>query len=189
MLPDNLLKFSETIGKLKSIRRSGWISQAGIDEPESVADHSFRTTVLAMCICDLSGANAEKIIRMILLHDIHEAHTGDFDQETKKQLGTHQVRSQQRSAIKNILSLLPPKIEGQYQALWSEFEAQETFDAILANDIDKIEMVIQALEYEKEGYDSAKLDVFWKSTESDLKTSLVQDLFRYLASLREHRLK
>ncbi|UCH32556.1 MAG: HD domain-containing protein, partial [Candidatus Bathyarchaeota archaeon] len=144
MLPDKLLNFSEIIGKLKSISRAGWVSQVGIDEPESVADHSFRTTVLAMCICDLSGAATEKIIRMILLHDIHEALTGDFDQDAKKQLGTHQVRSQQRSAIRDILSLLPPKIEGQYQTLWSEFEAQETYDAILANDIDKIEMVIQA---------------------------------------------
>ncbi|UCH31315.1 MAG: HD domain-containing protein [Candidatus Bathyarchaeota archaeon] len=189
MLLDNLLKFSKIIGKLKSIRRSGWVSQVGVDEPESVADHSFRTTVLAMCICDLSGAATEKIIRMILLHDIHEAQTGDFDQKAKKQLGAHQVRSQQRSAIKNILSLLPPKMERQYQALWSEFEAQETYDAILANDIDKIEMVIQALEYEKEGYDSAKLDIFWKSTRSDLKTSLVQDLFKYLATLRERSLK
>ena len=189
MLPENLRKFSEIVGKLKFIRRSGWVSQVGIDKPESVADHSFRTAVLAMCICDLSSSATEKIIRMLLLHDIHEAFTGDFDQASKIQLGTLKVRSQQRSVIKNIFSLLPPKLEGQYQALWNEFEAQETSDAILANDIDKIEMVIQALEYEKEGYDPAKLDAFWKSAEGDIKTSLVQDLFRYLASLREHGLK
>jgi len=83
------------------------------------------------------------------------------------------------------LDILPPKLRSHYRSLWEEVQAQKTTEAILAYDIDKIEMVIQALEYEKEGYDSSKLDVFWENTENTIKTPLIRNLFRFLISLRE----
>ena len=180
-----LTEFADIVGKLKAVKRSGWLSQVGIERPESVADHSFRCAVLAMIISDLSNGNTEKLVRMMLLHDIQEAITGDFDSHAKKQLGIHKVRSQQKSAFRDILDILPPKLRSQYCSLWEEVQAQKTTEAILAYDIDKIEMVIQALEYEKEGYDSSKLDVFWENTESRIKTPLIRNLFNFLLSLRE----
>ena len=181
---EKLFRFSETVGKLKTTKRSGWISHVGIDNPESVADHSFRCAVLAMCIGDLSNVDTEKVTRMLLLHDTQEALTGDYDHYTKMQMGIDKVKSKQRIAIDEILSLLPEKLQRPYRLLWDEFENQTTPEAILANDIDKIEMMMQALEYEEKGYEPAKLDVFWSEVKNKIKTPLIQNLFRFLISKR-----
>lgn len=175
-----LLLFSVAAGKLKAVKRSGWISQAGITEPESVADHSFRCAILAMCIGDLSKADTAKLVRMMLLHDIQEARIGDYDLQTKKEMGNSKVKGAGRTAAKDIMSLLPTKLKDQYFSLWAEFEKETTFEAVLAHDIDKIEMLMQALEYEQDGRDSAKFVAFWTNTQNKIRTPLVRDLLKLL---------
>lgn len=184
MVLEKLFRFSECMGKLKIIKRSGWISHAGVTEPESVADHSFRCAILAMCIGDLVNVDTEKLIRMVLLHDAQEALTGDYDSYAKKEIGISKVKSQERTAIKDILSILPTNLKRRYISLWEEFEERKTVEAILANDIDKIEMVMQALEYEKEGYDSKKLKEFWTEVQNKIKTPIIRDLFELLKDKR-----
>ena len=179
-----LIEFSEIIGKLKVVKRSGWISHVGIAEPESVADHSYRCAVLAMCIGDFVDADTKKLIKMLLLHDIQEVIVGDYDSYAKEKMGTSRVKSQERIAAKDTLSRLPAKLKRKYVSLWREFEDQTTSEAILANDIDKIEMIMQALEYEKEGYDSRKLDAFWTSVQGKIKTPVIRDLFDLLKDKR-----
>lgn len=181
---EKLVKFSRIIGKLKLVKRSGWISHAGITEPESVADHSFRCAILAMYVGDLIEIDTERLVKMLLLHDIQEAITGDYDSSEKEQMGISEVRRREKAAIGNMLPLLPPRLARQYLHIWREFEGQRTAEAVLANDIDKIEMVMQALEYEKDGCDPRTLDVFWANTKSKIKTPIIQDLFRLLIEER-----
>ena len=184
MALEKLIDFSEIIGKLKVVNRSGWISQVGITAPESVADHSFRSAILSMCIGDMLGFDTDKLIRMLLLHDIQEAITGDYDYYLKEEIGKQTVKLQERIAIKNILSRLPTKLKRKYFAIWQEYEDKTSREAMLANDIDKIEMLMQALEFEKEGYDSEKLETFWTSVQSKINTPIVQDLFKLLKAKR-----
>ena len=67
------LDFVSSLGKLKMIPRSGWISHGiSLQDVESVADHSFSTTVLAMLLTDLEVANGrriniERVLRLALL--------------------------------------------------------------------------------------------------------------------------
>ncbi len=180
-----LLRFSEIIGKLKRVRRAGWVSTAGVDNPESVADHSFRCAILAMCIGDMINIDSEKLIRMLLLHDVQEAYTGDFDRKVKRELGCRKVASEQRTAIEAILSSLPVSLRRRYLLLWEEFESQATPEAILAKDIDKIELMFQALEYERDGYDPEKLELFWIDGGGKAKTPLIRNLFRLLSDKRD----
>lgn len=181
---EKLVKFSEVIGKLKNVKRSGWISHVGIENPESVADHSFRSAVLAMCIGDLLDVDTEKLVKMLLLHDVQEALTGDYDIFAKKKIGMNKFKTQEKSATLKVLSILPSELRKEYIDDWEEFEKQKTPEAILANDIDKIEMMIQALEYEKQGYDSEKFDVFWTSVQEKIKTTIMKDLLKLLSEKR-----
>ena len=87
MFLENLRRFAAIIGKLKTVKRSGWVSHIEIVESESVADHSFRCGILAMCIGDFRNMNVEKLMKMMLLHDVHEAITGDYDAYAKRQRG------------------------------------------------------------------------------------------------------
>ena len=182
---EKVAKFSEIVGKLKNIKRSGWASHVGIEKPESVADHSLRCAVLAMCFGDLADVDTEKLIKMLLLHDVQEALIGDYDYSAKKKIGLEKFKAKEKSAAREILSLLPSKLKERYVDVWQEFEGRETPEAILANDIDKIEMMFQALEYEKEGYDSEKFDVFWTSAQTKIKTPVIQDLFKLLRDKRK----
>ena len=181
---ERLIEFAQIIGRLKETRRSGWVSQVSIANPESVADHSFRCAILAMCLGAFENANTDKLIRMLLLHDIHEALTGDFDSYAKKEKGLRKVQTQQRTAIRDILSLLPSDLKAEYLSIWEEFEDKKTPEAILANDIDKIEMIFQALKYEKEGHAPNKLEPFWTSVENYVRTPIVR---RILTLLKDRR--
>ena len=185
MHPEEIIGFAEILGKLKSTRRAGWVSQVGIEETESVADHSFRCAFLAMVFADLSRINIEKLLRMMLLHDVQEAITGDFDHAKKEKVGADTVKRMERRAIKKVLGLLPPKLGEEYLAVWTEYEEHDSPEAVLAHDVDKIEVVLQALEYEKQGHDPAKLEVFWNSIENQIETPLVKELFEYMVNGRK----
>lgn len=181
---EELIGFAQIIGRLKETRRSGWVSQVSIANPESVAEHSFRCAILAMCLGAFENADTDKLIKMLLLHDIHEALTGDYDSYAKREKGLRKVQTQEKTAIRDVLSPLPSDLKVEYLSIWEEFEDKKTPEALLANDIDKIEMIFQALEYEKKGHAPNKLEPFWTSVENKIRTPIVRRLFTLLKDRR-----
>jgi len=143
----SLLSFVKAAESLKMIRRMGWV-EAGIQRPESVADHSFACAVLAMILGDLKGLNADRMIRMALLHDLHESLTGDItprqrrDTERRKKL--LEDKAQER-----ILSELPTPLKRKYGRLISDYRNQNSREAKLMRELDKLEMALQALQYQR----------------------------------------
>lgn len=180
----SVLDFGRTAGKLKRTKRKGWISLVGIKDPESVADHTFRTAVLAMCLSDLKGLDTEKLVRMALLHDVHEALTGDYDHSDKERIGESELRNMEAEAIKRVFSTLPNSLREKYSLLTTEFQEQETEEARLVRQIDQLEMIIQALEYEEEGYDREKLQAFWDHVKEKLEDTDLKKLFKLLKDER-----
>jgi len=166
---EDFLEFLRNVGDLKRIPRTGWV-QAGIKEPESVADHSFRTTLLAMVLSDQMGLDTEKVVRMALIHDLAESMTGDLTPSQK--LNDHSEN--EADAMAGILSLLPRGLGDRYMGLWDEYEAQKTPEAKLVHNSDRIEMLVQALEYED---GSVNLDQFW-DTHVDAEYKEIIDLLK-----------
>ena len=58
--------FFKTVANLKNISRQGWIDKLSLENPESVADHTFSMAVIGMVISDLENLNSEKVLKMIL---------------------------------------------------------------------------------------------------------------------------
>ena len=73
-------------GLLKKIKRSGWWV-AGIKDPESVADHSFRCALIAYYMAHLEKVDPFKAMAMALFNDIHEARINDLHK-----MGLHQIQ-------------------------------------------------------------------------------------------------
>ena len=73
-----ILDFFKTSINLKKIQRQGWVDKLSITKPESVADHTYSMAIMGMIISDLENYNSEKIIKMILLHDLAESKIGDY---------------------------------------------------------------------------------------------------------------
>ena len=175
-----ILRFFEIAGKLKETKRLGWITQVKVEHPESVADHTFRCVLMAMILEDFNEIDKCRLMQMLLLHDLQEAITGDFDAIAKQKLGIRQVELRQEKAIQDIIKLLPESHREELLDLWNDFHQKESPESRIAYDIDKLEMIIQALEYEKKGYSSSSLDTFWKSVQGDIKTKIGMKWFTIL---------
>ena len=180
---EEIIEFSKLIGRLKKTERTGWKTWAKIENPESVAEHIFMTAILGMVISDIKKMNTEKIIRMILLHDLSEALMGDWDYYTKRKLGIEKFKQREKESFDKIISLLPEELREKYLKLIKELMDKESEETRLVRQIDKLEMVIQALEYEKEGYDKKRLDAFWRFNKKDFKDEFL-DLFELLEKER-----
>ena len=164
MKAEAILSFIEEIGILKSLPRTGWLIH-GIKNGESIADHCYRMTLLSMLLADTLVAkgmklDTEKVMRLSLLHEIAEARIGyipftvlTYIPEEVKEIG-------ERKAVTSMLEKFG-SIGKWYQELWEEFEQNETIEAKLVRAADKLELMIQVLEYEKLGYQS--LNQFWEN--------------------------
>jgi putative hydrolase of HD superfamily len=156
----NIVKFLEIAGMLKRTSRAGWV-EVGIYQPESVADHSFRTAILCMLYADMEGIDPLKLLRMALIHDLPEAVIGDLTPSKK----TAETNEKEETAIYQILNLLPERQRETYITVWNEYTEGKTREAKAVRQLDKIEMALQAKEYEKAGSASISLERFYKSTE------------------------
>jgi putative hydrolase of HD superfamily len=142
-------------GRLKELKRTGWVV-SGVSDPESVADHSYRVALLAMTLSDTKGLDTLKTVRMALLHDLAESKIGDLTPRQKP--GNHgEIESE---AMGKILSELPEDVRKLYLEAWNEYQLNETREARLVHNVDKIERLTQAKEYETKG---SKLDQFWET--------------------------
>ena len=65
------------------VQRQGWIDELSIKNSESVADHTYSMAIIGMVLSDSQKYNTEKILKMILIHDLAESITGDFTPEQK----------------------------------------------------------------------------------------------------------
>ena len=132
-------------GKLKKTVRAGWVEKANISDPESVADHSYRVTILAALIGDILGLDADRMVRMALIHDLSEAVTGDIT-PTQIRRGRNK-ETEEKLATAEIFSKFPLTIRNRYKAIWDEFIAGKTKEAKILHELDAFEMAIQSQEY------------------------------------------
>ena len=169
-----ILDFFKTAANLKKIYRQGWIDKLSLDTPESVADHSYSMAVISMVISDLGNYNSEKIIKMVLLHDLAESKIGDH---TPKQLSKEKKNKLENNAFNEIIKNLPDLIKSQYLQIWQEYQENTSLESKLVHQIDKLEMVLQANIYKKDGHSQEKLESFFKSAEIDITDHRLKELF------------
>jgi putative hydrolase of HD superfamily len=134
----DFLAFSEAI---KRELRHSWLSDG---RRESVAEHSWQMALMAMLMHRHLDAPVDlpRTLKMILVHDLVEAEVGDvpfFDTSERKQLKA--VREQ--AAIEKIRGMLEPETGAEIHALWHEFEAGETPEAMFAKALDHLEVQVQ----------------------------------------------
>jgi putative hydrolase of HD superfamily len=178
-----IIEFSKIVGKLKKVKRMGWV-RVGIQDPESVAEHSFSTAILAMVIADIKNLDKEKMIRMALLHDLDESIIGDLTPYDKQNFKKEELMKRKKEVEKQIISLLPEKLQEKYLEILEEHDENKTKEARIFEQIDKLEMAIQTLKYEKEGYGKDKLEEFWHFSENRISDSDLKKIFKLLKKER-----
>ena len=162
-----MFDFFYLASELKKVPRKGWKTKVGIEHPESVADHSYCTAVMAMVLSDSKNLNTEKVIKMALLHDLAESVTGDF---TPDEISKNDKTTIENETMNEILSKLPDNLSKEYNSIWKEYTDRTTKESILLHDIDKLEMAIQAAKYSSEGFPNEKLKIFVESARKEIKS-------------------
>ena len=130
------LDFLHRIEKLKCNTRHSWTSSG---RQESVAEHSWRLSVMAMlCADEYPDLDMNKVIKMCLIHDFGEAITGDIPSFLK----TEAHEQEETSAVRALLSSLDAVAATELTALFRELTEGSTKEAKLCMALDKIETLI-----------------------------------------------
>ena len=128
---------------LKSLTRSGW-QRVGIENPESVASHSWGMSALALRLCP-ENLDLSKVLSLCIIHDIPEIIVGD--------LTPHDDCSNKAKDEHIAMTKLAP----QWLHLFEEYEAGDTDEAKFVKQIDKLDMALQAMVYRNEqGVDTSQ---------------------------------
>lgn len=179
---DQLVRFWEFAARLKAEPRRGWLKKLRLQRTESVADHSFALSLLCLFEGERRSYNVERLLKLALLHDLEEAITGDLTPEDKESRGEDVVRVQKISAREELLSCFPKENQRVYRELWSELENESSKEAQLVDELDKLEMALQASEYAKGGIEATKLKEFYDSSRSAIKDPKLRRLLDEISS-------
>ncbi len=166
-----LIALLHAIEPLKHLPRTGWVDRE-VSAPESVAAHSWRLALLSWLVAAEDGLDADRAMRLALVHDMPEALTGDrtpFDyledvaerrrlaanpaerSMTKEDDERSAKNAAERAALTRIVAHAPADVAKQLSALWEEYAAESSPEARLVHQLDKLEAYLQGREYAEDG--------------------------------------
>ena len=130
-----IIDFIRELDKLKGVERK--TRPLGLARFENSAEHSWQLAVFAMALSHYAEGpiKLERVVWMLLLHDIGEIDTGDTIAYATE--GMEQRKIAEQAAVKRICAILPSELSDQFESLWQEFEAAETPEAKFAHAMDR----------------------------------------------------
>ncbi len=134
------LSFLREIDQLKSVvRKSPLIDQS---RRENSAEHSWHLAMYALILSGSSNEaiNIDRVIRMLLIHDIVEIDAGDHP--IHEPINNDAQEELELQAAKRIFGLLPERQGKDLMALWLEFEEGKSNDAAFAKSLDRMQPLI-----------------------------------------------
>lgn len=134
----HIFAFMTELDKLKSVYRKTKLSDGS--RYENSAEHSWQVCLLALSLAEYADKPIaiDKVIKMLLLHDVVEIDTGDAILYSE----AHDNYVAEQAAAKRIFGLLPKHLSQQYLALWEEFEERATDEAQFAYAMDRLMPVL-----------------------------------------------
>lgn len=177
-IKNDLIKFYYQFNHLKNIYRQGWIKSLlgseRANEIESIADHSWSVSMLAISIVEKYKLNYDitKCMKLAIIHELGEIYAGDFtpnDNITKSK--KHEL---EKEAVQRLLKSID--FENDFLELWEEYENQETAESKFVKELDKLECIMQASCY--------GLDVSYMNAKKDIITlPVLKEIFQELEDL------
>lgn len=150
-----LADFVFEAGMLRHTERTGW-AFLGTGR-ENVAEHSWRTSVIAYVLASMAGVDPSRVVLLTLFHDLHEARTGDFNYVYHRY-----NKADARAALEDATQ--GTGLGDAVVGMWQEFEKKESRESVLANDADQLDLIANLAvelskgnEFAREWLDSALL--------------------------------
>ena len=144
---DAQFAFLNEADRLKSVLRATTLCDGS--RRENSGEHSWHLALYALVLADQAapGVDINRVIRMLLIHDLVEIDVGDVPIHSANGLahGSTSVQVAESRAADRIFGLLPGDLGRDLRALWDEFEAALTPDAIFAKSLDRVQPVMANL--------------------------------------------
>ena len=139
-----LTLFFYEIGNLRKVLRAHQQLLLSQDLTDNIASHSFRTAFIGYFLAKELKADADKVIKMCLLHDIEESRAGDQNWVNKRYVKVfeEEIREGQLKNLPNSKELLK---------LSKEYKERKTLEAKIAKDADLLDQIFLLKEYELQG--------------------------------------
>ncbi|BAU85124.1 metal dependent phosphohydrolase [Streptomyces laurentii] len=157
------------MGVLKNAKRTGWWF-TGNNNPESIAEHSFRVGVIGAVLAMMEGVDPAKVALMCLFHDTQETRIGDIPHIGRRYLDA----AANETVTEDQVSAAHPAVRDGVRRVVGEYEAKETRESVVARDADKLECLVQAVEYRAQGY--ALVQDWIDTSLSSLRTDSAREL-------------
>jgi putative hydrolase of HD superfamily len=138
-------------GMLKRAKRSGWWI-VGVKDPETIAEHSFRTAIIGAVLAMMEGADPAQVALMCVFHDTQETRVSDIPHIGRRYLD---AMSNEGVTADQVSGAYPSVAEG-VQKIVAEYENGSSPEVEVAHDADKLECLIQAVEYREQGYQNVQ---------------------------------
>lgn len=134
---DAQMAFLSEACRLKSVTRANTLCDGS--RYENSAEHSWHVALYALILGEHSptGVSPDRVIKMLLLHDLVEIDAGDTPLYT--QTDHSAIAQAEDAAATRLFGLLPADQGNALRALWDEFEAAETPDARFAKALDRFQ--------------------------------------------------
>ncbi len=146
---EQILNFVVEIEKLKGVLRK--TRPVGLDRYENSAEHSWHICLTALMLKDYANETVDinRVIKMLLIHDIGEIDAGDT---IIYQSEAAELKAQEAQGFERIFAMLPNESGAEFVQLWHEFEAGESADACFAKAIDRVPPILHNLHREGESW-------------------------------------
>ena len=142
------IAFLNEADQLKSVIRATRILDNS--RRENSGEHSWHIALYALVLAEHAHrpVNIDRVIRMLLIHDLVEIDVGDVPVHSQGGTahGSTETQAAEARAADRIFGLLPEDQRQAFRALWDEFEAAESDDAVFAKAVDRVQPVICNLE-------------------------------------------
>lgn len=131
----HIVDFILELDRLKTVTRK--TRPLGLDRYENSAEHSWQIALFAAAMAPYADApvNIDRVIAMLLVHDIGEIDTGDTMFYVEG--GWPERKAAERAAVTRIFGHLDEPQRSWFLGLWQEFEDAETAEARFAHVADR----------------------------------------------------
>lgn len=201
---EKTVNFFIEVNKLKELPRTGWVLRKA-KHPETVAEHTFRVALMNWIFAKLTGINAERVIKISLSHDLCEVYAGDvtpffyrlrdvpkskkerekffrkyvrLDGKTKTKRGKEKFNLEKKSLLK-LIKHLKPEIKKEIFSSWISYETKNTKEGDFARQVDKIETLLQAIDYFGTDKDSFA-NCWWEECEENTEHPLLLEFLKVI---------
>ncbi|GGS06979.1 HD domain-containing protein [Deinococcus sedimenti] len=138
---DDQIAFLLTCDHLKRVNRTTRLHDDS--RVENSAEHSWHVALMALTLGEYApaGTNLNRVVELLLVHDLVEIYAGDTFFDVTGDAQAHQAQREQQAADR-LFAVLPDDQRGHWQGLWQEFEARQSPEARFARAIDALQPML-----------------------------------------------